>query len=159
MSWNLLDMSTLRSIDLFYHVSDEALAEIMAVTDTHHVEAGEIIFRQGQTGDALYFILDGEVRISTDVHDVGEEALAFLETGACFGEGSLFSDDATRSAHAIAGTDCHLGMIPRDEFLELMDANPTLATDILWSFVTTLSDRLRETNEKLEFFALNEMYN
>jgi len=51
-----------------------------------------------------------------------------------------------------------LGRIPREDVLQLMDDDPELATDILWSFVSTLSDRLRETNEKLEFFALNDMY-
>lgn len=158
MSWNLRDISTLRNIDLFHHVSDDALAGLMAVTRTRRVEPGDIIFHQGDEGDALYFILDGEVRISTDVHDVGEEALAFLEPGACFGEGALFADDPVRSAHAIAGTNCHLGIIPRDDFLDLMDDDAELAADVLRSFVTTLYDRLRETNEKLAFFALNDLY-
>ncbi len=158
MSWNLRDISTLRNIDLFHHVSDDALAALSAVIRTLRVDPGEVIFHQGDPGEALYFILDGEVRISTDVHDVGEEALAFLESGACFGEGALFDDDPVRSAHAIAGTACHLGLIPRDEFRELMKNDSELAVEILRSFVTTLYDRLRDTNEKLSFFALNDIY-
>lgn len=158
MSWNLLDISTLRDIDLFNHVSDDALVEVLSITQTRRYKAREEIFRQGDPGDALYFILDGEVRISTDVHEVGEEALAHLGDGSCFGEMGLIEADVTRSAHATASTDAHLGIIPREDFLKLMIDDAELARDVLWSFVRTLSGRLRNTNEKVAFFALNEMY-
>ncbi len=158
MSWNLVDLSRLRKIELFEHVSDNALAELVAITKTPRYKAGDAIFRKGDPGDALYFILEGEVRISTDIDGVGEEALAFLKSGDSFGEMALVESGATRSAHAIAGTSSQLGVIPRSEFLELMDADPKMATEILWSFVTTLAARLRESNKKLEFFALSNLH-
>lgn len=159
MSWKLLDISTLRNIDLFQHVGDDALVEIMDVTSTRNYNVGQTIFEQGDSGDALYYILEGSVRISTDIKGLGEEVLAFLEEGSCFGEGALFGgEDEPRSANAIADSDCHLGLIPRDDVLELMEDDPELANELLWSFVSTLYDRLVETNEKVAFFALNTMY-
>ena len=158
MSWNLIDLSRLRKIELFEHVSDDALAELVAITKTPRYKPGDLIFRKGDPGDALCFVLEGKVRISTDIDGVGEEALAFLEQGDSFGEMALLEADAERSAHAIAGSDCQLGIIPRSEFLELMDSDPAMANEILWSFVTTLAARLRRSNEKLEFFALSHLH-
>lgn len=158
MAWNLLDISALRTIELFDGVSDDALVEILSVSTTDRYQTGQIIFREGDTGEALYFILDGSVRISKDIHGVGEEALAILPKGASFGEMALLDPQSERSAHAIADTDCHLGLIRRDDFNELLENDLELAREFLSSFVTTLTRRLRESNEKIAFFALNEMH-
>lgn len=158
MAWQLLDISLLRKVHLFHRVSDEALTDLLTITHTSRPEASTLIFSEGDPGDALYVILDGEVRISKDIPGIGEEALAFLSAGSYFGEMALLDKDAERSANAIAGTDCHLGIIPRDDFLELMSTNHEMASEILWSFVATLSDRLRASNEKIAFFALSNMF-
>jgi len=158
LSWTFLDISTLRDVDLFSGVSERALESLLAITTTIRPKPGDLIFREGDKGDALYIILDGEVRISKDIHGVGEEALAFLKAGSYFGEMALLDEKALRSAHAIAGGTCHLGVIKRDALLELMEKDRNLANEILWSFVGTLSSRLRESNEKIAFFAMSNMF-
>ena len=47
---------------------------------------GELIFREGEPGDRLYVVLEGQVRISKFIPGAGEEALAFLDRGNYFGE-------------------------------------------------------------------------
>ncbi|WP_158542253.1 cyclic nucleotide-binding domain-containing protein [Lujinxingia litoralis] len=158
MSWKFLDISTLRDVDLFAGISDRALESLLAITTTLHPKPAELIFREGDAGNALYIILDGEVRISKDIHGVGEEALAFLKAGSYFGEMALLDEHARRSAHAIAGGTCHLGVLERDALLKLMRDDRDLANEILWSFVATLSARLRESNEKIAFFAMSNMF-
>ena len=115
--------------------------------------AGAVVFREGEAGDEMYVVIAGKVRISRHLA-AGEEALGILEPGSHFGEMAMV-DDAPRSADAVAHTACALAVLKRDELEKLMFGDKDLACDLLWSFVRTLSARLRETNEKLKaFFAM-----
>ena len=97
----------------------------------------------------------GKVRISKMVPGVGEEALAILEPGSYFGEMALI-DDTPRSADATAHLACTLYVIQKADLEELMFLHKDLAYELLWTFVRTLSSRLRETNDKIRsFFALS----
>jgi len=158
VGWKFLDISVLREIDIFKGLSEEALVEIIPLTSIVEYKAGEIIFREKEMGDALFLILSGEVRISKDIHGVGEEALAFLKEGSYFGEMALVGEETPRSAAAIAGDHCELAKLEREDFLELLNTNTKVGVEILWSFVSTLSTRLRESNEKIAFFAMSNMF-
>lgn len=158
MSWDMLDMSALRRIELFDEVNDETLADVVSIAETQRYEAGDIIFDEGDSGDALHFILDGSVRICRDLHGAGQETLAVLESGAYFGEMALLEGDAVRSARATVDTDAHIGTLQRSNFLELLDAKPDATSEILWSFITMLCSRIRQTNDKVTLFALSSRY-
>jgi len=98
------------------------------------------------------------VRISKMVPGVGEEALAILEPGSYFGEMALI-DDTPRSADATAHMPCTLYVIQKADLEELMFLHKDLAYELLWTFVRTLSARLRETNDKIKaFFALSARF-
>jgi CRP-like cAMP-binding protein len=108
----------------------------------------------GVPGDKFYFILKGEVRISKIIPGVGEEALVILKKGSYFGEMSLI-DNQPRSAHAIVNKPAELMVIEREDFEKMLQSDKELAYKLLWTFLKTLSHRLRETNEKiLGFFAM-----
>jgi len=64
---------------------------------------GEKIFKECDPGNQLFIIAEGEVRISRDVPGSGEEALAVLKPGACFGEMAVL-DRSERSTDAIASS-------------------------------------------------------
>ncbi len=103
----------------------------------------------------MFIIAEGKVRISKMVPGIGEEALAILERGQYFGEMSLI-EDGPRSADAIAHSPCKLFELSREKLDEVMFTDKELAYVILWTFVRTLSARLRETNDKIRaFFALS----
>lgn len=84
---------------------------------------------------------------------MGEEALAILEAGSYFGEMALI-DEAPRSADAKAHEDCVLYSIRREHLGELLFLNKDLAHDLLWTFLRTLSQRLRETNDRFTFLSI-----
>jgi CRP-like cAMP-binding protein len=132
--------------------------EIIPLTSTIEFKGGNHIFKEGDAGDALYLVLSGEVRISKNIHGVGEEALAFLKDGSYFGEMSLVGDESVRSASAIAGSTTLLAKLERKDFIELLDREKEIAVEILWSFVNTLSSRLRESNDRVAFFAMSNMF-
>jgi len=113
---------------------------------------GKTIFAEGDVGDKFYVVIEGAVRISKIVPGMGEEALAIVKAGSYFGEMSLI-DDAPRSAHALVHEKCRLFVIARKDLEELLFVDRDLAYDLLWSFVRTLSRRLRDTNDKMTFLA------
>jgi CRP-like cAMP-binding protein len=147
-------LEPLRKITLFQGLTDEALALIAQVTTEESHATGTKIFQHGDTGDKLYFILEGKVRISRDVPGMGEEALAVLGPGQVFGEMSLI-DDSPRSADARVHDRCRLIAIPKDGFDDLLFLHKDLAYEVLWNIVRMITSRLRETNEKLTFLSIS----
>jgi CRP-like cAMP-binding protein len=87
----------------------------------------------------------------------GEEALAVLKPGACFGEMAVL-DRSTRSTDAIANTDCVLLTITRSDFEMLLDFDRELGYKVLWSVIRLLCDRLRVTNDNLRSFLAMSMF-
>lgn len=158
MGWKYIDTSILRKVDLFKDVSERGLQEIIVLMTTVDVKTGQPIFEEGDEGDALYLVLSGEVRISKNIPGIGEEALAFLPQGSCFGEMALIEGRAVRSASAIAQKDCELAKLDRKDFLELLDRDKDLAVEMLWGFVRILSSRLRMSNDKVAFLAMSNMF-
>ena len=95
----------------------------------------------------------GSVRISRTVPGVGEEALATLGVGACFGEMTLFGGSAARSADVIADATTDLLTIPLAALRDTLDSDPQLANRFLWGAARLLADRLREANAKVLFLS------
>src|SRR5437870_12220683 len=89
----------LKSIDLFSQIPGEDLSQIALITDEVPFDEGDEIFREGDPGDTLYFVIDGKVRIHT-----GGEELAVLGGRQVFGEMALL-DSEPRSASAGALSD------------------------------------------------------
>ncbi|MFH0872879.1 MAG: cyclic nucleotide-binding domain-containing protein [bacterium] len=137
-----------RSIYLFKGLSNEELALISAITAEKDFTKEEVVFKEGEAGDAFYLVLEGQIRISKYVIGAGEEALAILDKGSYFGEMALI-DEFPRSASAIAHTDCRLLLMDKADFSQLLSNHKELAYKLLWVFCQTLSQRLRETNEKI----------
>lgn len=158
MGWKYIDTEVLREVDLFEKLSDRSLQEVIVLMSIVDVNQGQFIFEEGTEGDALFLILSGEVRISKNIPGVGEEALAFLPEGACFGEMALVEGRQMRSASAIANKDCELAMLRRKDFLDLMDRDKEFAIEMLWGFVRILSMRLRNSNDKVTFLAMSSMF-
>jgi len=158
VSWKFLDISVLAKVDMFAGLDGAALSEIMPLVSIVEIQPGRTIFAEGDSGDALFLILSGEVRISKNIHGVGEEALAFLREGACFGEMALVGDEQPRSASAFAEHHTELARLSRKDFIELIKRRPDIGVPVLWSFATILSNRLRDSNDRVAFFAMSNMF-
>lgn len=153
-----MDVAFLRTVPLFEGLSSVQLEKVAPLTTERRVAAGGLIFKEGHPGQEFFIIAEGQVRISKHVPNVGEEALAILDSGAYFGEMALF-EDAPRSADAIAHTDCRLRVIRRDDLDGLLFTDKDIAYSLLWTFVRTLAARLRETNDKITaFFAMSARF-
>jgi len=151
-----MDASILKKVPLFEGLTHTQLQKIAGIATERKFEGSAFIFKEGDVGQQMYVILDGKVRISKQIPGAGEEALAILERGQYFGEMAVI-EDSPRSADAIAHIPCALWVIGREQLDQLMFTDKDLAYVLLWTFVRTLSERLRETNEKLRsFFAVSK---
>ena len=152
-----MDLSLLKNAQLFTDLDEDELAAVEKICTEHSFKFGQKIFKEGDPGNRLYIVSEGEVRISRNVPGSGEEALTVLKPGACFGEMAVF-DPSERSTDAIANVDCKLVTITRADFEMLMDFNRDLAYKILWSVVRLLCERLRVTNDNLRSFLAMSMF-
>ena len=105
-------------------------------SDTLQLAPGDFLFREGDKGDKMYVLLEGEIDIS-----LGDLVLEAAGPGALIGEMALI-DDTPRTANAVAKTACRLAQIDRRRFHFLVQQTPHFATHVM----KTLADRLRHMN-------------
>ena len=103
--------------------------------DAHQIEAGSVIFREGEAADQLFVIKSGEVRIQ-----IGNRTTTELSAGDIFGEMALI-DNEPRSATAVAMTDVELVPVSEKQFLFLVSQTPYFALKVM----RVLARRLRAT--------------
>ncbi|XXF79823.1 cyclic nucleotide-binding domain-containing protein [Myxococcaceae bacterium GXIMD 01537] len=150
-----MDAAVLKKVSLFEGLTQGQLSKVAQLAQSRSYPGGAFLFREGEGGQEMFIITEGRVRISKNVPGIGEEALAILEVGQYFGEMAVI-EDGPRSADAIAHTPCTVYVIDRARLDQLMFTDKDLAYVLLWTFVRTLSGRLRETNEKIKaFFAIS----
>ena len=139
-----MTLEALRSVPLFASLDDSAAIELRSLLSDKIVPRNTRLFRQGDTGDAMYLIESGRVRISIHDDDKQELTLAELAQGDFFGEMSII-DGRQRSADAQVIEDARLAILSRDAFLSFVRTNPDVALEML----SALTDRLRRTDDLL----------
>lgn len=128
----------LKALSIFKDTPEHILADLAPLMEEEEYEQGTLIFREGEIGDCMYIIHQGEVNIHK-----GGTTLAILKEKEVFGELSLL-DAEVRSASATTHTDCVLFRIEQEPFYELIDNRPEVAR----GFIKILCQRLRAQNEK-----------
>ncbi len=113
------------------------------------IAANEHVFREGEKGNSMYVILEGQVMISKQIVGAGEEALAILERGDYFGEMALI-DNQPRSADARAHTEGAVVLSISREVLEgILDIQKVSSLRLLRLLCNLVAKRLREIDDKL----------
>ena len=107
-------------------------------------QEGTVVFREGDGGDEMYIIHEGEVKISLKAKNA-EQVLAILKPGDFFGEMAVFTDKS-RSATAVVVEKALLLKIKRSSMEYIIQNNPTFAN----SLIKKLCDRLYTTNAQIE---------
>lgn len=131
----------LKTVSIFAETSDEILAEVAAISTETEASVGETIFEKGDSGDSLYIIASGQVR----VHD-GDRTINDLVTGNVFGEMAVL-DPEPRSASVKAIEDTHLLRLDQQALYELIDDRPEVARGLLKVLSQHLRNRMRDLAE------------
>ena len=109
------------------------------------VAAGESIFEQGESGETMYIVEEGEVDIVLPASGGEDRLLATLSRGDFFGEMAVLESEP-RTASARARTDCRLLPVRGSSFIRLLQRNPELSVRMM----RKLSARLRDVERRLE---------
>ena len=141
-----IDPRALRRIKILAGLTDNQLERFAQFVAVEKVPQWSIIVKQGDPGDTMYFILEGELRVRINV--LGKETiLATLGAGDFFGDVSLF-DQGPRSADVVANSDSLVVKISAAAFEELAKEAPEIATPFLRAVGRTLSARIRTDNKR-----------
>jgi CRP/FNR family cyclic AMP-dependent transcriptional regulator len=141
--------AVLESVPLFRDLSEQDLGVLAASLRTRRYRRGEVIFHQGDPGDALHIILSGRVKISSPSEAGVEAILTTLRPGEFFGSLALL-DGAPRSASATAVEATETLILPRDRFRQLLNDWPEIRDHVFAELARELR-RLTYHVEELHF--------
>lgn len=135
--------SLLGSNRLFAGLPSDIVSEFGADVDLYAYENDDIIFNEGETGDCLYLVCEGNVRISKIGRNGQQETLGFIQPGNFFGEMALI-DGQPRSAQATAnGERTVLGRVDHVTFDRILSRAPS---SLHMNFLRSVVERLRSVN-------------
>ena len=136
-----MEDSIIARIPLFERMSPEEREELRGMMSQTTLRRGEVLFNAGDSGDRLYILLTGKVKLGHTSVDGRENLLAVLGPGEVVGELTLF-DPGPRSTTATAVATTELLALEHNQLMGFIDSHPTLAKDML----RALAVRLRRTN-------------
>jgi glutaminase len=142
-------MSTdLATQELLGGLADDELALVEAAIEIVEVPVGEVVFREGDHADAIYFVLAGlvSVRLGRD------RRLASLGAGVAVGE-MAFLDEGKRSADVVAERDSVLARLSIEQLREIDRIAPRVTATFSANLARNLSGRLRRANEQVRMLA------
>jgi serine/threonine protein phosphatase PrpC len=136
-------IEALRNIPLFRYLEYKELVRILNIIYIRSCEQGEIVIREGESGEELYVILTGSMQVSKN-----GKVVTNLKPYKLFGEMALI-DKEPRSATVVAEAPSKLMVIKRKDFMPLLQQEPQIGVKLMWSFVQVLSEKLRDTTSAL----------
>jgi CRP-like cAMP-binding protein len=104
-------------------------------------EPGQVIFKEGETGDQMFIIIQGEVEIRKKTSMDTARTLITFKPGDVFGEMALI-ENKPRSATAVATKASRMLVMNEPLFLAMIERNPDFARKM----IQVLSERLRKAN-------------
>jgi len=136
----------LRAVSLFRQLPEDVLLNLGGLASEEHYERNDILFNEGEAGDALFLVVEGTVLIQKVLskEEGTYKDLGVAEAGEIFGEMALF-DNMPRSATVRATSTLTVLRIGRKEFDRFLQEDPESARVILGGIINILSSRLRET--------------
>ena len=125
----------LRAIPLFEGMSDAGLERLAACSAEIECEPGQVLVLRGDPGSGMYVVLDGTVSV-----ELRGGLHTDLEAGNFFGETALLVPSAVRSARVRATTEARCLSVPREDFVMLVESEPSLALAMLRELARRLAD-------------------
>jgi len=138
----------LQEMELFRNHKDETLQDLEARIEKRAYKAGETVYERGQTGDELYWVSHGTVRIFVPLGAGRTKHTASFGRGEFFG-GHAFLDARPHGDDAIALTDTDLYVLTREQYNLLIEQHKKLAFNLASAIARTLSVRLQRANSEL----------
>jgi len=143
---------SLKHVMLFMGLEDEARQSIAQWAVERTFPAGQTLFRDGETADGFYVVLDGKVKVYKLSPDGRQQILHVFGPGQAFAEAAMFAGE-TFPAFAETLAESRLAFFPRDRFLKGLSENPTLA----FGLISSLARLCRQLTTLVEQIALTDV--
>jgi len=134
----------LKKIEIFNDLSINELAAVASVTEEAAFGEGEQVFQEGDQGDTLYLVLDGDVSVIKSCNLEKEIELDSIGAGDYFGEMALFGDDRRSATIRVKKTSRFL-TLNKQELQEIVREYPQIALHVC----RVLSMRIRHLHGKI----------
>ncbi|HTJ41501.1 MAG TPA: DUF1003 domain-containing protein [Kofleriaceae bacterium] len=140
------DAALLTDIPLFATLDDDERKLLADVVDLRTLKKGDMLFRAGDPGHAMYVIVKGEIELFIKDHAGQKITLMESRQGDVFGELAML-DEGPRTASALATDDAELLELDRDDILLLVTKKPEAALHMLGAMgaMTRKADMLLRT--------------
>ena len=133
-------------VELFRDLNAEQLASIGDISQKEVFAQGTVICSQGDVGDKMYIIGDGQVEIVVTDKQGRKNSVVYLGSGQIVGEMALV-DEGTRSASVVAtDQETEIYSIPNDRFTELCRTNTDIGYIMMRNIAQDLSFKLRHVD-------------
>jgi CRP-like cAMP-binding protein len=138
----------LQRSDLFAGLKDMYLNIILMVCEEISYLAGDMIFREGDPGDALYLVARGAVEVVLEPRSADEASIpvAVLGPNSTFGEVTLVEQESRRTASVRCQSDTQLIRIDREKLLRVCCNYPEIGFQVMRRIAGELAAKLRTSN-------------
>ena len=150
---NYLVEKATRRIPLCWNLSETAIARLTQLMVPQQLEAGEVLFRQGDRGTDMFIVVEGTVKVVLADEHGRELLLKETGPGGVFGELALLSQQP-RAATVVATAFTRLLKLTRATFLQFLNDNTTAGADSVQSSYRDLSQQYKvELLKRIDWFA------
>jgi CRP/FNR family cyclic AMP-dependent transcriptional regulator len=143
----------LKQVSIFKGLNDEEVLDLISVAKKRTFRSGDVIFHREDSGQMLYIIKEGKVKICLISPDGQEISLVVFGKGEYFGEFALL-DGLPRSADAIALEKVECYTLQRADFQNAIMKKPRIAIQVM----EVLCERLRKTDQQVEDLIVLDVY-
>ena len=132
----------------FAELDREDVGVLASCMQVYRAQPGEIIIREGDPGDYMLLLIQGQIDIFKKGQRRNEQHMTTILPGMTVGEMSMI-DGEPRFATCIAKETATIAVLTRDNMVKIIHEHPRLSAKILIKLVILLSQRLRQTSQKL----------
>lgn len=133
-------------IQVFEEFTDKEVLTISKFSEKKYFQRTEIVFQENSVDSSLYVVLKGQLEALAHTSEGKKISLSMIDEGEVFGELS-FLDGKSRSATIIAIKDVELLQITRDDFDNLREKHPDIASKLIMDLARVVSLRLRNADK------------
>ncbi|MDX1624940.1 MAG: cAMP-activated global transcriptional regulator CRP [Wenzhouxiangellaceae bacterium] len=138
----------------FYPVDRSAMDRFLEICKRQHFPARATVVRPGDSGQSMWYVIEGSVSVSTEGDDGRELILSYLNPGDFIGEMGLFMRPTQRQVLVRTRTKCELAEISYDRLREALDDElKDHALEVMTAIGAKLAQRLLQTRRKVEHLA------
>jgi len=133
---------------VFNFLNDEDLKKLSAFFESKNIPEGETLWKEEDPFDYIAFIVSGKVEIKKETEYKGKNVIVGI-----YSKGALcILDDSLKKVTAVALEDVSLAIITQESLDKLIATNPGLGAKLLKGMLLTVSDRLRQSFDRLTVF-------